>query len=159
MLAWVTWACISTGNVDDSASSAVSSALPTFSDLGWSCSAEDDTWTFSAEATAWTAGADLALSLDATYIEEHAMASEKAADDGSWDQLVLELDIVADPRDQARNNTTAFLCDTNTEASLALRVALLTPDTAEEADCRIAGGELDWQALGYDSCETRWETE
>ncbi len=160
MLALLIGACTSTGGVEDSsASPMVSSDLPAFADLAWSCSAEDDTWDFTAESTAWTAGADLVLTLDGLYVEEHQLQSKESAPDGSWDRLARELDVVADPRDQNRNSTTALLCDSTTQASLALRVALLTPETGEEADCRVAGAELDFEALGYDACLTRWETE
>jgi hypothetical protein len=159
MLAWITWACIATGGADDSASPAVDLAAPSFLALGWVCSAEDDTWTFSAEASAWTAGAELGLSLDGSYIEEHDLKSQESAADGSWDRLGVTLIIVADPRDQARSVSTAYLCDQPTQTDLALRMALLAPDSAEEADCRVTGAALDWESLGYAACQTRWETE
>jgi len=159
VLALTLWACSSSGGVDDSAPPVVSSGVPVFSDLSWSCSTEDDTWTFAAEASAWTAGAELSLALDPSYVEEHSLASQESAADGSWDRLSRTLDVVADPRDQGRNDSTALLCDAGTQAALALRVVLLAPDSGDPADCRVAGAELDWLALGYDACTERWETE
>lgn len=157
MLAWALWACTSSGGVDDSAPPLVSLDDPTLAELSWSCSAEEDLWTFDASATAWTAGATLALSVDGAYVEQHGLASVASAADGSWDRLALALDVVADPRDQARDRSTALLCDAATRDGLALRLALLTPDTQDEADCHVAGAERDWEALGFDPCGSRWD--
>jgi hypothetical protein len=99
------------------------------------------------------------MTVDGLYVEEHQVQSQESAADGSWDRLARELDVVADPRDQVRNSSTALLCDTATQAGLALRVALLAAETGDEADCRTAGPSVDFEALGYDACETRWETE
>ena len=37
--------------------------------------------------------------VDGEYVEKHDVSSRKAARDGSWDELRLRLDIVADWRD------------------------------------------------------------
>lgn len=118
------------------------------------CSAEDDAWTIQVDTVGWTAGGEMVWTADGVYLEEHNIISDEADADGAWDLLLLELSVVADPRNQSKSSSTALLCDTPTREALRGWLIILDPETEEAIDCRTWGEPYDWEAAGYDPCDT-----
>jgi len=133
--------------------------VPSIDNIRWDCSIDDATWTFEVDTVNWTANGKLWLATSADYVEQHAVRSISAAHDGSWDQLSLELGIVADWRDASSGSSTAFLCDTATVESMGYRLAIYTPGSEELADCRSWGAvpTLFDGIDGVAACELLWE--
>ena len=119
------------------------------------CSADDDAWVIQVDTVGWTAGGELAWTADGVYLEEHALVSDEADFSGAWDRLLLQLNVVADPRDQSRNSSTALLCDAPTREALRGWLVIYDPDTEEPVDCRTWGDTYSWEAAGYAPCEIR----
>ena len=121
----------------------------------WSeCSATQDTREVRVQTTGWTGGGLLALHLADAAPEEHPLGSIESAADGSWDSLRVSLSIVADPRNVARGQSTAMLCDNTHAEGLSFRLSVYEPDGEEEADCRTWGPAVDWESLGgYPPCD------
>jgi hypothetical protein len=97
---------------------------PSISEIRWDCSSSDATWTFEVDTVNWTANGNLWLAQSDDYVEKHAIRSVSAAHDGSWDELSLELDIVADWRDASSGSSTAFFCIEPVTQSLSFRVVV-----------------------------------
>ena len=74
------------------------------------CDVEQERWQLDVVATSWTGGGQWWWTTDENYVESHQVNSRKAAEDGSFDELRLRLDIVADWRDAEKNRSTPFLC-------------------------------------------------
>lgn len=132
---------------------------PTISDIRWDCSSTDATWSFEVDTVNWTANGALWLVVDTDYVEQHAVRSTSAAQDGSWDQLALSLDIVADWRDASSGSSTAFFCNPPTTETISFRLVVYTPGSEEAADCRSWGAQptlLD-RVDGVPACELLWE--
>ena len=120
----------------------------------WGCDGERDVWTVEVDTLGWTSGGSLALSGGVTF-EAHEVLSIGAAPDGSWDTLLLELEVVADPRDVEPGKTTRYLCSERQD--LAYRLTVSGPDGGR-ADCRVWGNEADWNGLaGYAECDVPLE--
>jgi hypothetical protein len=132
---------------------------PSIADIRWGCDAEEGAWSFDLDAVHWTANGYLWLATASDYLEQHAIRSVSAASDGSWDQLSLELDIVADWRDAASGSSTAFLCNTPTLQAMSFRVVIYTPGDNTQADCRSWGAdpELFDGVQGVPACDLVWE--
>jgi hypothetical protein len=132
---------------------------PSISEIRWDCSSSDATWTFEVDTVNWTANGNLWLAQSDDYVEKHAIRSVSAAHDGSWDELSLELDIVADWRDASSGSSTAFFCNEPVTQSLSFRVVVYTPGSEAEADCRSWGQdpELFDSVEGVSGCELLWE--
>ncbi|MCB9759581.1 MAG: hypothetical protein H6739_07045 [Alphaproteobacteria bacterium] len=117
------------------------------------CSVESESWSLTVETEGWTGGGLFSMSLDGLRVEGHELLSREAAPDGSWDRLVLDLDIIADPAEVQLGETTGYLCED--EGDLAFRVVVFDPDDGQKADCRVWGQALDWNAAaGYSDCDT-----
>jgi hypothetical protein len=84
--------------------------IPEISSLSLTCDTEKERWQLDVTATSWTGGGGFWWSTDGVYIEAHDVLSRKAAEDGSFDELRLRLDIVADWRWAEANQSTPFLC-------------------------------------------------
>ena len=124
--------------------------VPALTAATQSCDIDDAEWHFTAEADAWTGNGQVILSADGLYVEAHGLRSKTADGAGAWDQLSLDLNIVADWRDASPGSSTAFNCATPGLAGI-LRIFALDGQT--EADCR-AFGEASWEQwnAGF-SCE------
>ena len=96
-------------------------------------------WQLDVEASSWTGGGEWWWTTDRTYVESHQVNSRKAAQDGSFDELRLRLDIVADWRDAERNRTTAFLCSSTPTGRFVLKDLDGAP-----VDCHDEGNDVDW---------------
>jgi hypothetical protein len=126
--------------------------------VDWTCSAEDDTWTFRIATEGWTGGGLLSMSDDGLRIEAHEVLTLEAAADGSTEELLLELEIEADPQLVVSGRSTRHLCNADTRAALAYRLVVYEAFENGVADCRVWGQELDWNAAaGYSVCDTRLE--
>jgi len=122
--------------------------------LSVSCSADQDEWTVQVDTVGWTAGGELVWTADGQYLEEHSIVSDEADSSGAWDLLLLELNVVADPRDQSRSSSTALLCDPPTRETLRGLLVILDPETEAAIDCRTWGAPFGWEAAGYSPCDT-----
>lgn len=141
---------------DDSASAEPYEGPTTITGFEYGCDADADTWSLSVETEGWTSGGLWSLSADARRVEAHAIDSVEAAANGAWDRLELELDIVADPTDLEEGESSAWLCDAQTEQSMAWRVVVFDPLSGEKADCATWGAEIDWNTVaGYSVCDHR----
>lgn len=103
------------------------------------CDLTLERWQLDVRANAWTGGAEWWWTVDGTYVEKHDVTSRKAASDGTWDELRLRLDIVADWRDAVRNASTPFLCASEPTGRLLLRDMEGTV-----VDCFDTGPHTDW---------------
>ncbi len=132
---------------------------PSISDIRWDCDSIDAIWSFEVDTLAWTANAELWMGQDTDYVERHAVRSTSAAHDGTWDQLALELDVVADWREASSGSSTAFFCNPTTLEAISFRLAVYTPGTEEQADCRSWGAQpsLFDGVDGAAACELLWE--
>jgi hypothetical protein len=132
---------------------------PSISAIRWDCSSGDATWAFEVDTVHWTANGSLWLAQGADYVEKHAVRSVSAAHDGTWDELALELDIVADWREASSGSSTAFFCNDTTLEAISFRLVVYTPGSEDEADCRSWGAdpELFDGVSGVASCELLWE--
>lgn len=118
------------------------------------CDADRDTRSLSVVTEGWTAGGLWSMTTDSHRVEAHTLISTAADPSGAWDELVLELDIVADPRDVVPGSSTAFLCDSATEQALSARLVIYDAQTREVVDCRLWGRIIDWNAVaGYSDCD------
>ena len=127
-------------------------------EVAWGCSADEGSWTVAVLTQGWTAGGLLSMSDDGLRFESHEVLTLRAARDGSWEELQLDLDIAADPALAEPGRSTRYLCNAATRASLSWRLVVFDPDDDGAADCRVWGPELDWNALaGYSRCDTRLE--
>ncbi len=133
--------------------------VPQISAIRWDCSSEDATWDVEVDTVNWTANGHIWLATASDYVEQHAIRSTKAAHDGTWDELALELDIVSDWRDANAGSSTAFLCDPPTTEAISFRLAVYTPGSGEQGDCRSWGAdpELFDRIDGVPACELIWE--
>ena len=128
---------------------------PAIETVWFSCSAPEDTREVQVRTEGWTGGGLLAWTLNGESMEEHPLGSIESDPNGEWDELLVQLSIVADPAAVARGARTAMLCDDTHAEHLAYRLSILAPDTNEEADCRFWGPETDWESLGaYPPCDT-----
>ncbi len=132
---------------------------PSIEAIRWGCDAAEATWRFELDTVNWTANGDLWLAKSADYTEQHTLKSVEAARDGTWDALVLELDIVPDWRDAAEGSSSAFLCDPPTLEAISFRVAVYTPGSEEQSDCASWGAEPDLfdRIEGIVECDQIWE--
>jgi len=123
-------------------------------DVAWGCSAEKGTWTVEVSTQGWTGGGLISMSDDGYRFESHQLLTLRAAPDGTWEELRVVLDIEADPAMAVPGKSTAYLCNAETRAALAWRLAIYNPSGEGRADCRVWGEELDWNALaGYSPCD------
>ena len=126
-------------------------------ELDWvedDCDPDKDTWSFTVRTVGWTSGGLLSLSADGVVVEAHDIDSAASAEDGSWDSLKLDLDIVGDPRDAQPGKSTVWLCDAATLEAMSYRVVVYDPETGDKADCAVWGADLDWNdAAGYSACD------
>ncbi len=150
-------ACAASTPTADTGPATPVSGDPTLQAATWGCSEDEDRWSLTAEANRWTGNGGLALTLDGLYVEEHEVRSVEAARDGTWDRLALDLEIVADPREVAPGERTAFLCDPPTRDGLAARLWIHPPSSSAIADCWTWGPPVDWAAAGYTSACTAVE--
>ena len=128
------------------------------SDVTWGCDADEGTWTFSVMTQGWTSGGLVSMSDDGRRLEAHELLTLEAAADGSWEELLLNLDIESDPQLVVSGKSTRYLCNEATRSALAYRLVVYTPENDGVADCRVWGRDLDWNALaGYSPCDTRLE--
>lgn len=74
------------------------------------CDAEDGRWKLVVTTDAWSGGGITFWTTDGVYVETHRIQSVKAAADASADELLLELNVVADWRMAAPGARTAFTC-------------------------------------------------
>jgi hypothetical protein len=103
------------------------------------CDVDKERWQLDVNATSWTGGGEWWWTTDGDYVEKHDVYSRKAAQDGSWDELRLRLNIVADWRDASRNVSTPFLCASEPTG----RFLLFDPD-GEMVDCTDFGTDTNW---------------
>lgn len=94
---------------------------PTIDTFDLFCDTSLERWQLDVRTLGWTGGGEWWWTVDGEYVEKHDVSSRKAARDGSWDELRLRLDIVADWRDAVRNSSTPFLCASNPTGRLFLR--------------------------------------
>ena len=134
---------------------------PTITGIQYSCSVDEEKWIFQVTTDAWTANGTLYLAATSDYVEQHSLQSEEAAADGSSDLLTLSLSIVADWRDVSASSSTAFLCNSTTEAAICWRIFVYTPGTGDVSDCASGGYEPTWfdDMDDIPTCDTRWETD
>lgn len=132
---------------------------PSISDIRWDCSGSDATWTFEVDTVNWTANGSLWLAQSDDYVEKHAVRSVSAAHDGTWDELSLELDIVADWREASSGSSTAFFCNDSTTQAISFRLVVYTPGSEDDADCRSWGADpqLFDGVSGVSECALIWE--
>jgi len=123
---------------------------PQFTDVSVSCDADAAKWHFTADTDAWTGNGQVILSADGNYVEAHGLRSKAADAQGAWDQLSLDLSIMADWRNASPGSSTAFNCLT---PGLSGILRVFEVDGSTEADCR-AFGETSWSRwnTGY-SCD------
>ena len=117
---------------------------PDASDALWlECDSAD--WWMEVYTVGWTGGADWALHDGTGYSEVHPVQSWDYSDDGYWDNLYAELEIV-DAANVSEGESTAFVCGD----PMSWHLVVYEVDGEVEADCRV-GGE-DPESLGTD-CE------
>lgn len=118
------------------------------------CDAGSDKRTLAVTTQGWTAGALWSMTTDSHRVEAHPLVSTSADPAGAWDELLLELEVVADPRDVSPGSSTAYLCDAATDQALSARLVIYDAVTEEVVDCRLWGRILDWNAVaGYSDCD------
>ena len=88
-------------------------STPEISEFLLVCDVDRERWQLDIKATSWTGGGEWWWTTEGTYVEKHEVFSRKAAEDGTWDELRLRLDIVPDWRDAEKNVSTPFLCASN----------------------------------------------
>jgi len=126
---------------------------PSITDVSWSCDADLERWRLDIGCDSWSNGGVLYLSEDFSYIEEHPIKSRSAADDGSADDLRVDLSIAADWREVSAGKSTAFGC---TQTPNGLFVVFDRED--QVSDCRRFGpNPQDWaSAPDVPKCESDW---
>jgi hypothetical protein len=126
---------------------------PAITDVSWSCDADLERWRLDIGCDSWSNGGLLYLSEDFSYIEEHPIKSRKAADDGSADELRVDLSIAADWREVSAGKSTAFGCS---QVPNGLFVVYDRQD--EVADCRRFGPyPAGWTgAPNVPACDSDW---
>ncbi|MDI7269006.1 MAG: hypothetical protein QME96_13540 [Myxococcota bacterium] len=112
---------------------------PAIEALSWACDPGAARWTFEARTDAWTGGGKLWVARTVDDIEKHRVYSDSAAGDGSWDCLVLDLDVVADWRDAEGGTSIRWHCSDALELSFTLQVD--DPRGATTTDCRTWGAD------------------
>ena len=119
----------------------------------WSmvCEPERERWQLDVLASSWTGGGLLVWTIDGHYVEEHNVYSRKAAQDATFDELRLRLDIVADWRDAQKNSSTPFLC-----ASAPTAQFVMYDVDGHPTDCFQDGPNTEWLSTSttLEDCET-----
>ena len=118
--------------------------IPSIDTFGLTCDLTLERWQLDVRAFGWTGGGEWWWTVDGEYVEKHDVPSQKAARDGSWDELRLRLDIVADWRNAVRNSSTPFLCASEPTGRLFLRDL-----NGAVVDCVDTGENTEWLAI-YD---------
>lgn len=110
------------------------------------CDREQDLYLLDLRIQGWTAGATLwVLAPETGRVEAHSLRSQRADPDGAWEELALELESVADPRDQQDGESTVFVCGELED--LAFRLGVESSRGDSEADCRVWGQPTSWADL------------
>ncbi len=134
-------ACRPGGSAGTQQPAAVVTDPPAITLVDWACDVDDATWAFLVQTQRWSGGGYVWMIQDDQTWERHIAYSVAAANDGSTDELSLELDIVSDWRDAVSGSSSRFLC--GQEQALAYVVQVYTQDYSAVADCRWWGdGEL-----------------
>ncbi|MEE2749966.1 MAG: hypothetical protein VX519_00935 [Myxococcota bacterium] len=127
---------------------------PEIESVSSNCSSTEDKRTIEVQTRGWTGGGRVSFTIDGRNIEEHPLQSVEADAHGQWDTLRVELTIVADPQQVSKGSSTALLCEPETEEALSTRLAVFSPDSREEADCRVWGPDQTWEIIGeYPACD------
>lgn len=85
-------------------------ATPNIVEATLRCDADDATWTLEILADAWTGGGVTSWTVDGEYVETHKVFSVVVAEDGTSDELLLSLSVVADWREAQAGSKTNFTC-------------------------------------------------
>jgi len=130
------------------------SGTPEIESVSSSCSSEQDERSVEVHTRGWTGGGRISFTVDGRTIEEHPLHSVEADANGEWDTLRVALTIVADPSQAAKGSSTALLCDPETNEALSMRLGVFSPNSQEEADCRVWGPDQAWEIIGeYPACD------
>lgn len=152
ILTLMTLACAPKGQKEASAQETRGSQGSEILELAYECDVEAESWSFEVLTSGWSGGMRLWMALDPVIWERHTGYSVAAAADGSEDELVIDLDVVADWRDASDGSRTRFRCQD--EDSLALQITVFDRAGEQEVDCLRFGveGVLE-QIESVSSCE------
>ena len=114
---------------------------PVITDVTCECDVLEAEWAFVVSTDGWTGGGTLWIAENLDTIEKHSITSTLAAEDGTWDNLKLDLAVENDWRNASSGSSTRWRC-ADTE-SLTMVVWVYASGTGDEADCLTWGMDTD----------------
>jgi len=107
---WLWFACTSSPKLTQNKGDPFHGEDPFIESVDFDCDSESARWSFEVRTTHWTGGGQVWIAENADQAEKHRITSDKAAADGSSDQLKLSLSIPADWRDAKPDASSRWLC-------------------------------------------------
>jgi hypothetical protein len=124
---------------------------PQITALSLDCSGEEETWSFAAKTDAWIGAATLYMTRDGIRIEAHPVPSTRAASDGTWDELRLDLTIRFDWQDAVPGTSTGWRCID--QEALSFLLVVDAQDGTTGTDCRLWGTDPEIWPDGVPACD------
>jgi len=136
---WLWFACTSSPKLTQNKGDPFHGEDPIIESVDFDCDVERARWSFEVRTTHWTGGGQIWMAKSIDLTEKHRITSDKAAADGSSDELTLSLSIPADWRDAKPDASSRWLCSALPD--LTFMATVYGPSGNGIKDCRTWGTE------------------